>query len=257
MNSKPIVLVIAGSDSSGGAGLVRDVQVLAQFQVDARCALTAVTAQTNTHVLAIHHLPPQLVRQQMRAALDAGGICAIKIGMLGTRAVVEAVAESLPPRDQVPIVLDPVLASSSGGSLLDAAGLSAVREMLIQRVTLITPNVLEAAVLLGGEAAMNETTMIGHAQRILELGSQAVLLKGGHASGEEAVDVLLTSTDAPRGFRAPRVNVELRGTGCALSSAIAASLAMGMPLVEACERAKSFVFGLLQGKSRVFAAPTS
>jgi len=246
MNSRSIVLVIAGSDSSGGAGLVRDVQVLSQFEVDARCVVTAVTAQTNSYVAAVHHLSPQLVRQQMQAALEAGGIGAVKIGMLGTHAIVEAVIESLPPRDRIPIVLDPVLASSSGGSLLEAAAMPVMQESLIPRVTLITPNVLEAAVLLGGEAAMNEATMIEHAQRILCIGPQAVLLKGGHATGEQAVDVLVTSTAAPTRFHAPRINVTLRGTGCALSSAIAASLALGMPLIEACDRAKRFVYRQLQ-----------
>jgi hydroxymethylpyrimidine/phosphomethylpyrimidine kinase len=246
MNARPVVLVIAGSDSSGGAGLVRDVHVLTQFEVDARCAITAVTAQTNSHVAAIHHLTPQIVRQQIQAALEAGGIGAVKIGMLGTRAIVEAVIETLPSREQIPIVLDPVLASSSGGSLLEAAALPVVRESLIPRVTLITPNVMEAAVLLGDETAMNEATMIQHAQRILQIGSQAVLLKGGHAAGDEAVDVLVASTGTPTSFYAPRINASLRGTGCALSSAIAASLARGMALNEACDRAKRFVFRQLQ-----------
>jgi hydroxymethylpyrimidine/phosphomethylpyrimidine kinase len=250
MNSRPIVLVIAGSDSSGGAGLVRDVQVLTQFEIDVRCAITAVTAQTNAHMAAVQHLSPQLVRQQMRTALEAGGIGAIKIGMLGTRAIVEAVVETLPPRERIPIVLDPVLASSSGGSLLEAGALPVVRELLMPRVTLITPNVMEAALLLGVEAAMNEATMTEHARRIFQIGPQAVLLKGGHGTGEEAVDVLVTSAGAPERFRAPRMNVSLRGTGCALSSAISASLALGMPLAEACDRAKRFVFRQLQQADR-------
>jgi len=222
------------------------VQVLTQFEVDARCVITAVTAQTDSHVAAVHHLSPQLVRQQIQAALETGGVGAIKIGMLGTRAIVEAVIEALPPRERIPIVLDPVFASSSGGSLLEAAALPIVRELLIPRVTLITPNVMEAAVLLQGEAATNEATMIERAQQILHSGPQAVLLKGGHATGEEAVDVLVAVTGAPRSFHAPRINASLRGTGCALSSAIAASLALGVPLIEACDRAKRFVFRQLQ-----------
>jgi hydroxymethylpyrimidine/phosphomethylpyrimidine kinase len=246
MNSRPSVLVIAGSDSSGGAGLLRDVQVMAQFEVDTRCAVTAVTAQTNSYVAAIHHPTPQIVRQQIQAALAAGGIGAVKIGMLGTRAIVEAVIETLPPRERIPIVLDPVLASSSGGSLLEAAALPILRESLMPRVTLTTPNVMEAAVLLGEAAAMDEAAMIEHAQRILQIGPQAVLLKGGHAAGEEAVDVLVTATGAPMSFHAPRINASLRGTGCALSSAIAASLARGMSLNDACDCAKRFVFRQLQ-----------
>jgi hydroxymethylpyrimidine/phosphomethylpyrimidine kinase len=244
---RPVVLVIAGSDSSGGAGLVRDVQVLTNFEVDARCAVTSVTAQTNTHLAGAHHVPPQLLRLQISAALETGGVRAIKIGMLGTRATVEAVAEALPGRDDIPIVLDPVLASSSGGSLIDDAGLTVLREMLIPQVTLITPNLLEAAVLLGEKTAADQATLTGQAQRLLAIGPRAVLLKGGHAAGVESIDILVTQDPhASLYIRAPRLKATLRGTGCALSSAIAALLALGMPLQAACERAKRFVFERLQ-----------
>lgn len=246
MSSRPRVLVIAGSDSSGGAGLLRDTQVLTQFEVDARCAVTAVTAQTNTHVSAVHHVPPELIRQQIKSALETGEIAAIKIGMLGTRAAIQAVAESLPAPDRIPIVLDPVLMSSSGKSLLEKTGLNALRELLMPRVSLVTPNLPEAAALLEEEVATSEAGMLDHAQRLLRFDVQAVLLKGGHATGEESVDVLVTLSDPPIYMRAARRAATLRGTGCALSSAIAAGLALKMPLGAACERAKAYVWSEIQ-----------
>jgi hydroxymethylpyrimidine/phosphomethylpyrimidine kinase len=243
---RPVVLVIAGSDSSGGAGLLRDVQVLTRLEVEARCVVTAVTAQTHTSVSAIHHVPPEIVREQMRAALETGDIGAIKIGMLGALETIKAVIEALPSRDHIPIVLDPVLSSSSGSSLLTPSAQTGLKDLLLPRVTLVTPNLPEAARLLAENAATDDGQMIEQAQRILGFGSQAVLLKGGHALGQEAVDVLVTASDTPVRLRAARVDGALRGTGCALSSAIAANLALQMPLVVACERAKAHVWSLLQ-----------
>jgi hydroxymethylpyrimidine/phosphomethylpyrimidine kinase len=201
---RPVVLVIAGSDSSGGAGLLRDVQVLTRLEVEARCVVTAVTAQTHTAVSAIHHVPPEIVREQMRAALETGDIGAIKIGMLGTLETIEAVIEALPSRDRIPIVLDPVLSSSSGGSLLKPSAQTRLKDLLLPRVTLVTPNLPEAARLL------------------------------------------VTASDAPVRLCAARVGGALRGTGCALSSAIAANLALQVPLIPACERAKAYVWSLFQ-----------
>jgi hydroxymethylpyrimidine/phosphomethylpyrimidine kinase len=243
---RPTVLIVAGSDSSGGAGIVRDSQVLTELGTDVRCVITAVTAQTNARVTSIHYLPPESVRQQMQTALEAGGIGAIKIGMLGQRAAVEAVAAALPSRDEIPIVLDPVLTSSSGRSLMEPPGLVALRELLIPRVTLLTPNLAEAQRVLLEEAASNEASMVAQAKRLLCLGPQAVLLKGGHAIGSESVDVLVGDACEPVCMRASRVRVELRGTGCALSSAIAASLALEMSMPAACEVAKAYVLGKLR-----------
>lgn len=241
LDDRLAVLVIAGSDSSGGAGLMRDLGTLAHFNVAATCAVTAVTAQSNTQLTATHHIPPHMVRQQIDAALATRKIGAIKIGMLGTRATVEAVVASLPSRDNIPIVLDPVLLSSSGGVLLDADGVTAMREQLLPRVTLITPNIPEAATLLREPVAVAEIEMSGQAERILRLGPQAVLVKGGHANGDEAVDLLITATDPLLRMTAARVSASMRGTGCALASAIAAALALGLPLAEACRRAKHYV----------------
>ena len=240
------VLVIAGSDSSGGAGLARDLHTLARFGIEAMCAVTAVTVQSDSRVSAVHPLPPQLVRAQIEAALATGRVGAIKIGMLGTGAVALAVAACLPPRERVPMVLDPVLASSSGAALLDAGGREALRDNLVPRATLVTPNIPEAALLLGTEPATTEEELLRQARAWLALGPAAVLIKGGHGSGGEAVDLLLSAGHSPRRLVASRSAKTQRGTGCALASGIAAGLAAGLELGDACERAKHHVLELLR-----------
>jgi len=246
MSSRTAVLIIAGADSSGGAGLIRDVRALADLGVDALCAITAVTAQSNSRVAAVHHVPPDIIRAQIAAAFETRQIGAVKIGMLGTSASVDAVAGSLPPREAVPIVLDPVLVSSSGGILLDAAGRQAMRERLFPRTTLVTPNIPEAAALLGEDSAADEPALLGQARRLLALGPEAVLLKGGHAAGEEAIDWLVSGESSVHRIASPRISATRRGTGCALASAIAAGLASGVSIAGACERAKHYVSALLQ-----------
>jgi len=240
------VLVIAGTDSSGGAGLTRDVRTLARLGAGALCAVTAVTVQSDAQVSAVHHIPPQLVRAQIAAALATGRVAAIKIGMLGTAAAVRAVAASVPPRGATPLVLDPVLAASSGAELLDAAGRAALLEALLPRATIVTPNIPEAAALLGLPSARSEAELVQQAQALLALGAENVLLKGGHGSGTEATDLLLTRGAAVRAFVAPRRAVTRRGSGCALAAAIAAGLAAGLDVVEACARAKRHINELLE-----------
>jgi len=241
------VLVIAGTDSSGGAGLARDVRTLARLGAGALCAVTAVTAQSDGEVSAVHLIPPELVRAQMAAALATGRIAAIKIGMLGTGATVRAVSASLPPRAVTPLVLDPVLAASSGGELLDAAGRAALLEALLPRATILTPNIPEAAALLGLPAARSDAELVQQGQALLALGAENVLLKGGHGSGGQAIDLLLTHGRAVRSLAAPRRATTRRGTGCALAAAIAAGLAAGLEVVDACARAKRHVNELLEG----------
>jgi hydroxymethylpyrimidine/phosphomethylpyrimidine kinase len=249
MNRRPVVLVIAGSDSSGGAGLIRDVQVLSDLGVDSLCAITAVTAQSDSPVHAVHLIPAELVRAQINAALATRPVDAIKIGMLGNRAIVEAVAQCLPARTAIPIVLDPVLVSSSGAALLDADGRQAMRLELFPRVSLITPNLPEAAAFLDGMIAVDESTQERQARRLRAFGAEAVLIKGGHGAGAEAVDLLVTATDPVRRMACARLDVTCRGTGCALSSAIAAGLASRLSLGAACVRAKDYVHDIL-GRSR-------
>jgi len=240
------VLVIAGSDSSGGAGLARDLHTLARFDTQAMCAVTAVTVQSDSRVIAVHPLAPDTVRAQIEAALATGRVGAIKIGMLGTGAIARAGAARLPPRQQIPMVLDPVRASSSGAALLDAGGREALREGLVPRATLVTPNIPEAAALLGTQPATTEEELLCQAHAWLALGASAVLIKGGHGSAHEAVDLLVSAGGSPRRLVSARSARTHRGTGCALASGIAAGLAAGLELGEACARAKRHVLELLQ-----------
>ena len=240
------VLVIAGSDSSGGAGLTRDVCTLSELGIGALCAVTAVTAQSDSEVIAVHPLPHELVRAQIAAALATGRVRAIKIGMLATRATVCAVAESLRAHQALPLVLDPVLAASCGGALLDSAGIVALRELLLPRASLLTPNIPEAAALLAAPLARSEEELLRQGEALLALGARAVLLKGGHGSGAEATDLLVSALEPLRRFHALRMAATRRGTGCTLASAIAAGLATDLTLDEACARAKRYVSDFLQ-----------
>jgi len=265
-SSAPHVLVVAGTDSSGGAGLVRDVQVITELGARASCVITAVTAQTNVRVEASCVLSPELVTQQLRTALSSQDIRAIKIGMLGNVAIVRALLDELPDRSRVPIILDPVLCSSSGVTLLDPEGVQLLRDQLLPRCTLMTPNLIEASALLGERAARTSAEQAEQAQALLRFGSEAVLLKGGHGSDADSVDVLVTRAGAPLFLRAPRLNVTMRGTGCALSSAIAALIAAEQGrsgedneetraqrerlLESACRGAKSYVHDKLLTLSR-------
>jgi hydroxymethylpyrimidine/phosphomethylpyrimidine kinase len=247
LSLRPAVLVIGGSDSSGGAGIARDLLTLADLATEAACAITAVTAQTHRHLVNVHHVPPESVRSQIRAALESAPVRAIKIGMLGTAATVIAVAESVRRAGTIPLVLDPVLLSSSGGVLLDEEGREQMRARLFPLATVLTPNLPEAASLCGGAPAASREARIEQARALLASGAQAVLLKGGHASGPEAEDLLLSGEGAAQWLSAPRLQADRRGTGCALASAIAAGLAGGCSVEEACRNARSYVLRMLSG----------
>lgn len=252
MSARPHVLVIAGSDSSGGAGLTRDVQALEAFGADALAVVTAVTAQSDRRVLAVHPVPPPILRAQIAGAFECCIPDAIKIGMLVNRETVEAVAgaldEALGSRAaRLPVVTDPVLVSSSGGVLLDEAGRRALVDRLLPRTAVLTPNVQEAATLLGLHAAQNGAELDDQAQRLLELGPHAVLLKGGHSSEPEAIDRLARRGQPLRRIASPRIPASRRGTGCALASAIAAQLGAGVSLEEACRQAQAYVAECIRG----------
>lgn len=249
MTERKAVLVVAGSDSSGGAGVTRDIRVLTECGVDALCAVTAVTAQTNVRTGSIHHIAADLITEQIASAFTTRTISAIKIGMLGTAATVEAVAASL-PESIPPMVIDPVLVASSGGVLLGSNGVEAMRQLLLRRTTLLTPNIPEAAALLNEAAAADVTTMIEQAQRLLQMGPHAVLLKGGHADGAEAIDVLVWGDGESLILASPRSTQGRRGTGCAFASAAAAAFAKGASISDACRAAKRYIVDW-------FAAPTS
>ena len=242
----PTVLVIGGSDSSGGAGIARDLQTLHDMNVRGVAVVTAVTAQTDTSVRSINLVPHGAIRDQIETALSSNRVHAIKIGMLGTRRAVEAVAHSLPVRSEVPVILDPVLAASSGRPLTDDDARVALIELLFPRVTLLTPNAVEAAALLGEPVATDAATLESYALRLLDHGPRAVLLKGGHAEGDDSVDLLVCADREVARLSGPRMRGTLRGTGCALASAIAAGLARELPLIDACREGKRYIMGLFE-----------
>ena len=237
----PIALTIAGSDSSGGAGIQADLKTFAALGVYGASVITAVTAQNTRGVRAVHAVPPEIVLEQTRALAEDLEIGAIKIGMLANRGVIEAAAEGLGDFKGVPVILDPVMAAASGDLLLEPEAVEALLARLFPVASLITPNLAEAAALLSASPAKNEVEMIEQGVRLKTLGARAVLVKGGHSGGETAIDVLVAEGEPAR-FEAKRCqSANTHGTGCTLSAAIAAELAKGASLLAAVERAKSYV----------------
>ncbi len=248
------VLIVAGSDSSGGAGIARDVETVAAFGLRACLAVTAVTVQTHDVVERVEQMPPDLIAAQMRAAFAANAIAAVKIGMLGSADAITAVASVLASRLPLPVVLDPVLASTSGRALLAMDAVEILKRRLMPLCTLVTPNLPELALLsdksAGGIPGSNEATIVEQSRRLLESGVPALLVKGGHAEGDRSVDLLLRAGKAPVRFQAPRLDVRMRGTGCMLASAIAARLGLGDDLETATGKAKDHVFEKLGREER-------
>jgi len=237
---KPVVIVIGGTDSSGGAGISRDIATLAELGCEARPVITAVTAQTDLAVHAVAAISPDHVAQQLSSALATSPVSAIKTGMLHSCETVLAVAEVLADFATIPLVIDPVLTSSSGTQLLSPDGIKTLKSHLLPRCTLVTPNLPEAAMLTGNECSEAQ------AENLLELGTQAVLIKGGHGTGDKSIDRLFQDNQPARDFAAPRLSASLRGTGCMLASAIAAHLGLGHSREQACSLAKDFVGRKLQ-----------
>jgi hydroxymethylpyrimidine/phosphomethylpyrimidine kinase len=230
------MLIIAGADSSGGAGIVRDIETAAHFGVKASLALTAITAQTHRRVEAMEPVNAALVADQMHAAFEANPIAAIKIGMMANAGIVSAIAEVLATVPHIPVVLDPVLASTSGTRLLSAEGISRLLERLLERCLLITPNIPELEIL----TKLTDNTTHA-ADMLLAKGCSAVLVKGGHAESALATDILYRPGELPRQFCSRRWSASLRGSGCMLASAIAANLALEFPLTEAIAAAKALI----------------
>jgi hydroxymethylpyrimidine/phosphomethylpyrimidine kinase len=235
-----IALTIAGSDSGGGAGIQADLKTFSALGVYGASVVTALTAQNTKGVAAIHDVPADFIMAQMEAVFSDIHPGAVKIGMLGHAAAIEAVAESLERHRQRNVVLDPVMIATSGENLLRDDAIDALRK-LIARARLLTPNLPEAAALLDTPAARDEDEMRGQAQRLLALGAGAVLIKGGHAGGPESVDLLVEGDTCTR-FAAPRIETRnTHGTGCTLSSAIAAGLAKKLVLADAVIDGKAYV----------------
>jgi hydroxymethylpyrimidine/phosphomethylpyrimidine kinase len=245
LRREPHVLVVGGSDSSGGAGIARDIETISSIGVRTSLAVTALTVQTHEAVKEIHHSPPSLVADQMRAALQANKVAAIKIGMLASSESIFAVAAVLRENPHVPAILDPVLASTSGRALLKAGAVAIMRRDLMPLCRLVTPNLIELALLIGAEQ-IDEDDAIWQGQELLAAGAQAILIKGGHAAGPRSTDILLRHDQEPIRFDMPRLAASMRGTGCMLASAIAAHLANASPLEESVRKGKLFVFEKLQ-----------
>ena len=240
------MLVVGGSDSSGGAGLARDIETVSSVGLRSCLAVTAVTVQTHDAVSDILHLQPGLVADQMRAALQANKVAAIKIGMLATAPIAVAVAAVLRENPSIPAVLDPVMASTSGRALLAADAVALMKRDLMPLCRLVTPNLLELALLVGAEPATDEDGLLRQGRELLAAtGVQALLIKGGHAKGDRSTDILLVPDREPVRFDTPRLAVSMRGTGCMLASAIAAHLAKARSLEDSVRDGKQLVFQTL------------
>ena len=239
------MLVLAGSDSGGGAGIQADIKTITALGGYAATAITAVTVQNTLGVTGVHPIPPDIVEAQARAVLDDIGADAFKTGMLGDLAMVETVARVLASAPQVPAVVDPVMIAKGGASLLAEAAIGAVRTLMIPRAALLTPNAPEAAALTG--LTVETTDDLRRAgEALLALGAQAVLMKGGHILGGEGADDrvidLLITPQGETSFEGERIDTRhTHGTGCTLASACATGLAQGLSLTESVARAWNYV----------------
>ena len=235
------VLIVAGSDSGGGAGIQADIKTVTMLGAFAMTAITALTAQNTEGVHGVLPIDPAFIRQQMEVVFDDLGADAIKTGMLHDAAVIETVAAVLADRaPDVPLVLDPVMVAKGGAPLIQTDAIETLKRRLVPRAAVLTPNLPEAEILcgqtIGDLAAMREA-----ARALLGLGCRAVLLKGGHLPGETVHDLLATDSGI-REWQSQRIDSRhTHGTGCTLASAIAAGLAQGMPVEDAVERARDYV----------------
>jgi hydroxymethylpyrimidine/phosphomethylpyrimidine kinase len=236
------VLIIAGSDSGGGAGIQADIKTASALDAYAMTAVTAVTVQDTVRVHSIHPVPPAIVREQIEATLADIGADAIKTGMLGSAETVVAVADAIAAHARgIPLVVDPVMASTSGEDFLDEDAVEAMKAKLFPLATLVTPNLPET-VRLCGFILDSPEALLRAGERILAMGPKAALLKGGHGESETVTDLLFTRGDDPRAYIAKRIDtLHTHGTGCTLSTAIACGLGQGLALGDAIDRAHSFV----------------
>ena len=246
----PAALTIAGSDSSGGAGIQADLKTFAALGVYGASVITALTAQNTQGVTGIHQVPADFVTAQIDAVFADLDVGAVKIGMVAEPSVIEAIAAGLQRWSPRHVVLDPVMVATSGDRLLAEDAVEALRAKLVPRATILTPNLPEAAALLGEPVASSEAAIESQGRRLLALGCPAVLIKGGHGQGSESIDYLVRESGAIA-LAAPRVATQnTHGTGCSLSSAIAAGLARGEDLETAVRGAKAFVSAAITASDR-------
>ncbi len=245
------LLTIAGSDSSGGAGIQADLKTFSALGCYGMSAITALTAQNTTGVRAIHPIPPQMLRDQIDAVIEDIGVDAVKIGMLHAPDIVQVVADAIDRHQLRQVVLDPVMIATSGAVLIENEAVKALVQQLFPRVHLITPNLDEAGFLVG-QTLKNEADMEAAADQLLGLGARAVLIKGGHLSGDTVADLFVNSQGQKWWLRAPRIHSpNTHGTGCTLSSAIAAHLALGDPIEQAIEKSHAYIRQALQAGAHV------
>jgi len=251
MSRIPNVLSIAGSDPSGGAGIQADLKTFAANGVYGMAVITALTAQNTRAVLAVEPVRPEFVTAQIDAIFADIRVDAVKLGMLATTGIVRAVAEALPRHRPPQVVLDPVMVATSGHRLLAEEAVAALRETLLPLTDVLTPNLPEAGVLLGETAPRDRAEMAEAADRLLGLGPRAVLLKGGHLGSAASPDCLATPAGC-QWFEAPRIGGgNVRGTGCTLSAAIAAQLALTGDLARAVEQAKAYMGNFIAAAGRL------
>jgi hydroxymethylpyrimidine/phosphomethylpyrimidine kinase len=246
-----IAVTIAGSDSSGGAGIQADLKTFSALGVYGASVIAALTAQNTKGVSAVFEVPPAFVRAQIDAVFSDLAVGAVKIGMLGNAAVVETVAERLSHHRATPVVLDPVMVATSGDRLLKPDAVDAMRTKLMPLAVVVTPNLPEAAALLDAPEAATEDEMVRQAGRLLALGARAVLVKGGHGKAAESVDLLVTATATVRFVAARIATKNTHGTGCTLAAAIAAGLAKGQELTDAVRVAKDYVIAAIAAADRL------
>jgi len=247
----PRVLSIAGSDSGGGAGIQADLKTFSALGCYGMTAITALTAQNTCGVRAIHAVPPQMLRDQIDAVMEDIGADAVKIGMLHSPEIVQTVAQAIDRHAMQHVVFDPVMVATSGAVLIDNAAIEVLVRELFGRAAVITPNLDEAALLVGYPLGSKQD-MERAAFDLLAKGARAVLLKGGHLPGHNVMDLLLSAGGEKRWMEAPRIDSpNTHGTGCTLSSAIAAYLALGASLPDAVQQARNFVREALQAGAQV------
>ena len=246
----PVALTIAGSDSSGGAGIQADLKTFAAFGVYGASVITALTAQNTQGVSGIHQVPAEFVTAQIDAVFADLAVGAVKIGMVAQPASIDAIVAGLERWAPKHVVLDPVMVATSGDRLLAAEAVDALRRKLIPRASVITPNLPEAAALLDEPVAANEAAIENQGKRLLAMGCRAVLIKGGHGQGAESIDYLVDA-NGTIALAAPRIATQnTHGTGCSLSSAIAAGLAKGDDLEAAVRKAKTWISAAIAAADR-------
>jgi hydroxymethylpyrimidine/phosphomethylpyrimidine kinase len=249
--SVPVALTIAGSDCSGGAGIQADLKTFGALGVYGASVIGALTAQNTRGVTAIHDVPAAFVTAQIDAVYSDLDVRAVKIGMVSQPEIIEAIAAGLDRWRARRVVVDPVMVATSGDLLLAPKAIDLVRRLLVPRALVLTPNLPEAAALLDAPVAASEAAMEEQARRLMGLGPKAVLIKGGHGASAEAVDFLVSESGVAR-LAAPRVATRnTHGTGCTLSAAIAAGLALGKDLETAARAAKAYVTAAIAAADRL------